>query len=82
MAFGGRCRRATRANHSLWSWRAGHGGPIGGDGRSLASAATDGSLYLWDLARPGLHPTSLRGHDLSIAALRFSPEADPGYLLS
>jgi len=65
----------------------GHGGPVtavrfGGDGRSLASAATDGSLNLWDLARPGLHATPLRGHDLSIDALRFSPEADPGYLLS
>jgi WD40 repeat protein len=65
----------------------GHGGPVtavrfGGDGRSLASAATDGSLNLWDLARPGLRATSLRGHDLSIAVLRFSPEADPGYLLS
>ena len=65
----------------------GHGGPVtavrfGGDGRWLASAAADGSLNLWDLARPGLHPTPLRGHDLSIAALRFSPEADPGHLLS
>ena len=65
----------------------GHGGPVtavrfGADGRSLASAATDGSLNLWDLARPGLNPTQLRGHDLSIAALRFSPEADRGHLLS
>jgi WD40 repeat protein len=65
----------------------GHGGPVtavrfGGDGRSLASAATDGSLNLWDLTHPGLNPTPLRGHDLSITALRFSHEADPGYLLS
>jgi WD40 repeat protein len=65
----------------------GHGGPVtavrfGGDGRWLASAAADGSLNLWDLAHPGLRPTPLRGHDLSIDALRFSPEADPGYLLS
>jgi WD40 repeat protein len=65
----------------------GHGGPVtalrfGGDGRWLASAAADGSLNLWDLARPGLRQTPLRGHDRSIDALRFSPEADPGYLLS
>jgi len=55
---------------------------FGGDGRWLASAAADGSLNLWDLARPGLRPTPLRGHDLSIAALSFSPGADPGHLLS
>jgi WD40 repeat protein len=66
---------------------AGHGGTVtavrfGGDGHWLASAATDGSLNLWDLARPGLRPTPLRGHDLSIDALRFSPEADPGHVLS
>jgi WD40 repeat protein len=65
----------------------GHGGPVtvvrfGGDGRWLASAAADGSLNLWDLAHPVLRPTSLRGHDLSIKALRFSPEADPSHLLS
>ncbi len=65
----------------------GHSGPVtavrfGGDGRWLASAAADGSLNLWDLARPGLRPTPLRGHDLSIAALSFSPGADPGHLLS
>ena len=55
---------------------------FGGDGRWLASAAADGSLNLWDLARPGLRPTPLRGHDLSIDGLRFSPEAEPGHLLS
>jgi WD40 repeat protein len=65
----------------------GHDAPVkavrfGGDGRWLASAAADGSLNLWDLARPVLRPTPLRGHDLSIAALRFSPGADPGHLLS
>jgi WD40 repeat protein len=65
----------------------GHGGPVtvtrfGGGGRWLASAATDGSLILWDLASPILRQTPLRGHDLSIKALRFSPEADPGHLLS
>jgi WD40 repeat protein len=65
----------------------GHGGPVtavrfGGDGRWLASAAADGSLNLWDLASPVLRPTPLRGHDLSIATLRFSPGVDPGHLLS
>ena len=65
----------------------GHGGPVtavqfGGDGRWLASAAADGSLNLWDLASPVLRPTPLRGHDLSINALRFSPEGDPAHLVS
>ncbi|GGI21019.1 hypothetical protein GCM10010987_12280 [Bradyrhizobium guangdongense] len=65
----------------------GHGGPVtvvgfGGHGHWLASAAADGSLYLWDLVHPGLRAMPLRGHDLSIAALRFSPGVDTGYLLS
>jgi WD40 repeat protein len=65
----------------------GHGGPVtvlrfGGDGRWLASAAADGSLNLWDLAQPVLRATPLRGHDLSIKALRFSPEDEPSHLLS
>ncbi|MGO9419489.1 toll/interleukin-1 receptor domain-containing protein [Roseiarcus sp.] len=65
----------------------GHGGPVtalrfGGDGRWLASAAADGSLNLWDLMSPVPRLTPLRGHDLSIDAIRFSPGADPGHLLS
>lgn len=65
----------------------GHGGTVtavrfGGEGRWLASSATDGSLNLWDLARPGLRLTPLRGHDRPIDALRFAPEAEPGHLLS
>jgi WD40 repeat protein len=65
----------------------GHGGPVtvvrfGGDGRWLASAAADGSLNLWDLVRPGLRPMPLRGHDLAIDAIRFSPEADPSHLVT
>jgi WD40 repeat protein len=65
----------------------GHGGPMtavrfGGDGRWLASAAEDGSLNLWDLASPVLRQTPLRGHDLKINALRFSPGAVPDHLLS
>jgi WD40 repeat protein len=65
----------------------GHGGPVMAvrferDGRRLASAAADGSLNLWDLTRPELERTPLRGHDLSISGLRFSSEDDPHYLLS
>jgi WD40 repeat protein len=65
----------------------GHGGPVtvvrfDGDGRWLATAATDGSLNLWDLASPVLRRTPLRGHDLSVSALRFSPEPQPSHLLS
>ena len=74
--------RAIRANCVGRSFSPGHGGPVtavrfGGDGRWLASAAADGSLNLWDLASPVLRPTPLRGHDLSINGLRFSPEGDP-----
>jgi WD40 repeat protein len=39
-------------------------------------------LNLWDLIGPVPRLTALRGHDLSIDALRFSPGADPGHLLS
>ena len=65
----------------------GHSGPVtavqfDGGGRWLASAAEDGSLDLRDLAHPGLRQTPLRGHDLKIDALRFSPGADPDHLLS
>jgi WD40 repeat protein len=65
----------------------GHSAPVtvvrfGGEGHWLASAAADGSLNLWDLASPLLRQTSLRGHDLSVTALRFSPEAEPSHLLS
>jgi WD40 repeat protein len=53
-----------------------------GGGRWLASAAEDGSMDLRDLAHPGLRQTPLRGHDLKIDALRFSPGAGPDHLLS
>ncbi|TCA83701.1 TIR domain-containing protein [Rhizobium leguminosarum bv. viciae] len=65
----------------------GHGGPVtvvrfGGHGRWLASAAGDGSLNLWDTARPERGGKPLRWHDQPISGLRFSPEEDPRYLLS
>lgn len=65
----------------------GHGGPVtvvrfGGGGRWLASAAADGSLNLWDPARPERGRKPLRWHDQPISGLRFSPEEDPRYLLS
>ena len=64
----------------------GHGGPVTvvrfGGGHWLASAASDGSLNLWDLASPVLRSTPLRGHDLSIDGLRFSLEGDPTRLVS
>ncbi|QIO48709.1 TIR domain-containing protein (plasmid) [Rhizobium leguminosarum bv. trifolii] len=65
----------------------GHGGPVtvvrfGGGGRWLASAAADGSLNLWDPARPERGRKPLRWHDQPIGGLRFSPEEDPRYLLS
>ena len=65
----------------------GHSAPVtavqfDGGGRWLASAAEDGSLDLRNLAHPGLRQTPLRGHDLKIDALRFSPGADPDHLLS
>jgi WD40 repeat protein len=65
----------------------GHGGPVmaarfGGAGHLLATAAADGSLNLWDLVSPVPRPTPLRGHDLSVNGLRFSPEGDPTHLVS
>ena len=64
----------------------GHGGPVTvarfGGGHWLASAASDGSLNLWDLVSPVLQATPLRGHDLSINGLRFSPEGNPTQLVS
>lgn len=65
----------------------GHGGPVNAvafddTGHWLGSAAADGSVRLWDFSRQTIPSMLLRGHDLSVAGLRFAGGADPKQLVT
>ena len=40
----------------------------------LASGSNDGTVRLWDMDSLGAAPTVLRGHELLVAGLAFSPD--------
>jgi WD40 repeat protein len=52
------------------------------DGHWLASGSADATARLWDMSKPTMPSTLLRGHDLSVKHLLFSPGADPGHVLT
>src|SRR4029079_8803586 len=43
------------------------------DGKTLATASFDGTVRLWDVAR-GTQTAELRGHNLRVLAISFSPD--------
>jgi WD40 repeat protein len=52
------------------------------DSRWLATASDDATARLWDLADPTLPATLLRGQDLPVKRVIFSPRADPRHLVT
>jgi WD40 repeat protein len=52
------------------------------DGRWLATGSADATSRLWDLADPTLPSVLLRGQDLPVAKVVFSPGSAPRYLVT
>jgi WD40 repeat protein/serine/threonine protein kinase len=72
------CLLEAATGKFLWQRQGHEQGPVHSvafspDGKLFASAAEDGTVQLWDVARPGEH-RALKGHTARVNSLAFSPD--------
>jgi WD40 repeat protein len=63
-------------------WAAANSAVFSDDGRWLATGSADATARLWDLADPTLPSVLLRGQDLQVTRVVFSPGLEPRHLVT